>query len=119
MNFLDKVRSIFLCAGIMFFGLVIFKYIPMYFFGGDILYDASAHVVVTAFALFVLWYFIDQTPKLRIPYFVFSCAVLIIVAVQRFIDLAHDEFGIILGIAVSVAAIVIARWDYFGDKLSF
>lgn len=107
------------CGAIMFFGLVVFKYLPMYFFGGDILYDASAHVTVTVFVLFVLWYFVDQTPNLRIPYFVFSCAVLIIVAIQRFLDLAHNEFGILLGIIISVVAIVVARWDYFGERLSF
>ena|SRR3989344_1318666 len=114
-----KIISIFVCFFIMVIGLGLFKYLPMSIYGEDILFDASAHVVWTSFLLYVLWYFVDQSAKLRLPYFILSCAILIIVAVQRIVAGEHNEVGVLLGFAISIAAIVLSRWDYFRGKFDF
>ena len=119
MDLKEKIKRILLCFSVMIIGLILLKYLPMDLFGKDILFDASAHIVFTAFVLYLFWYFIDQNPNLRIPYLILASAILIIVAISRFLAKAHNEIGIISGIVISLFAILISRWDYFKGKLSF
>lgn len=100
-------------------GLFVFKFLPMQMWGSEILFDASFHIAATIFVLFVLWYFIDQNRKWRLPFLAVSLAVVFIVAIQRILVDAHNDVGLLLGLAVSVVAIVIARRDYFKGKISF
>ncbi len=106
-------------ALLMIIGLIIFKYIPMYLFNSDILYDASYHVLFTILLLYILWFFIDQKKSWRIPYFVFSGALIIIVSLQRIIAHEHNEVGIILALIIGAISIVIPRWKEFMGGVRF
>jgi len=100
-------------------GLLIFKYIPMYLYGKNILFDASSHIAWTGFGLYFLWFFIDQNKNWRIPYFILSAIILIFMAIQRVIASQHNEIGIILGFFVIGLAIIIPRFKEFKMKLKF
>jgi len=114
-----QIKLLIQTAILMIIGLVIFKYLPMYIWGEDILFDASSHIVWTSFGLYVIWFFIDQNKSWRIPYFIFTGAVLIIMAIQRVIAHQHNEVGIILGLCVAFFAIFIPRWKELGRKFKF
>ena len=118
-TFYFKIKQLVICFAVMFVGAVFFKYIPMSLFGDEILYDASAHIISTVFILYVLWYFVDQNVKWRIPYFVFCSVVLAVVGFQRIFVNAHNSFGVLLGLVISLLGIVISRWDYFRGKFEF
>lgn len=104
---------------IMGIGLILFKYLPMYLFGKDILFDASSHIVWTSWGLYVLWFFIDQKKSWRIPYFIFCAVVLIIMGIQRIIAGQHNEVGVMLGLGVAAIAIIIPRWKEFKKGVKF
>ena len=104
---------------VMVIGTVILKYIPMKIFGGGIQFDASLHIIVAAFVLYFIYFFIDENIKWRVPYFIFSSAILVIIAVQRIFAGKHNEIGVLLGILVSVLAIFIPRWEVMKNKLKF
>jgi hypothetical protein len=120
----QQLKWILFTTILMAIGLVLFKYIPMYInylrFGtSDILYDASSHIVWTSWGLYVVWFFIDQKKSWRIPYFIFSGVVLVIMGIERIIVKAHNEVGIMMGLAVAFFAIVIPRWKEFRRGLKF
>ncbi len=104
---------------IMGIGLLLFKYLPMYIYGGYILFDASSHVVWTSWGLYVLWFFIDQKKSWRTPYFIFAGAILIIMSIQRIIAGVHNEVGVVLGLAIAGLAIIIPRWKEFKKGVNF
>lgn len=110
---------IFWTAIIMIIGLILFKYIPMYIYGKDILFDASAHIVWASLGLYIIWFFINQKKSWRIPYLIFSAMVLTIIGIQRIIVRAHNEVGLMLGLAVAAIAIIIPRWKEFKKGVSF
>ena len=114
-----QIKSLIICFLIMAFGLIILKFIPMNIFGENILFDASMHITLTIFILYVVWYFIDQNRKWRISYLIFSALVIAIVAADRVLKNAHNEIGLLLAIILSCLAIIISRWDYFKGKLEF
>jgi hypothetical protein len=103
----------------MVIGLLIFKYLPMYIYGKDILFDASAHLVVACFILYIFWFFVDQNNNLRIPYLIFSFAILVIISLQRIVREKHDEIGLILGLIISVIAIYLPRAKEMKRGLKF
>lgn len=114
-----KIKSLATAGLIMSLGLLLFKYVPMQIWGSDILFDASLHITATIFVLFVLWYFIDQNKRWHMPFLAFSLAVVFIVAMQRVLANAHNDIGLLLGLSVSILAIVVARWDYFRGRFDF
>ena len=91
----------------------------MQIWGSEILFDASFHITATIFVLFVLWYFIDQNKKWRMPFLAAALAVVFIVAIQRILVDAHNDIGLLVGVVISVAAIAVARRDYFKGRLDF
>lgn len=99
--------------------LVILKYIPMFIFGPDILFDASAHIAVLIFFSYLGWLFIDQNKSWRIPYFILVAAILIIVAIQRIFSQNHNEIGILLGIGIGLTSIIIGEHKKILEKLRF
>jgi membrane-associated phospholipid phosphatase len=103
----------------MAIGLILFKYIPMAIWGKYILFDASSHIVWTSWGLYVFWFFIDQKKSWRIPYFILCGIVLVIMGIQRIIVGAHNEVGLMLGLAVAGVAIIIPRWKEFRRNLEF
>jgi hypothetical protein len=110
---------IFWTTILMIIGLILFKYLPMYLYGKDILFDASSHVIWTSWGLYVVWFFVDQKKSWRIPYFIFAAAVLIIMSIQRIIAGAHNEVGVVLGLAIAGLAIVLPRWEEFRKGVRF
>ena len=100
-------------------GLIIFKYLPMYLFDKNILYDASSHVLFIILALYILWFFIDQKKSWRIPYFVFAGALIIIISIQRIIAQKHNEVGIVLALIIGAFSILIPRWKEFMRGVKF
>jgi len=119
LSFSEKTQSITICLFIIAIGLGVFKFIPMEIYGNDILFDASAHIAISVFILFVGWHFIDQNNSWRIPYLIFSLAIVVVVAVQRIFADEHNYFGILLGLIISLFGIVAARRDYFKGKFRF
>lgn len=114
-----QIKWILFTGIIMVIGLLLFKYLPMQIYGKDILFDASAHIVGACFVLYIFWFFVDQNKNLRIFYAIFSLAILIVIAIQRIITKNHDEYGLILGLIISVIAIVIPRVKEVKRSLKF
>src|SRR3989344_1835741 len=100
-------------------GLGLFKYLPMYVYGKDILFDASSHMIWTSWGLYVIWFFVDQNKKLRIPYLIFSAVVLTIMGIQRIISHNHNEVGVMLGLGIAGIAIIIPRLKEFLKGVKF
>lgn len=114
-----KILSLIIAAGVMALGLILFKFVPMSIFGKNILFDASMHLTIAMFVLYVGWYFVDQNKSWRVPYFIFALAVVTIISVQRVLVNAHNDVGLLGGFILSVVAIIISRWKYFHNKFEF
>ena len=107
-----KLKQIIYTFILMIIGLILFKHIPMYIYGKDILFDASRHVVALSFGLYFLYYLIFQDKEeLKIPYLIFSAMLLGIIAVQRIIVGEHNEYGILLGFFVAGISILTPIWN--------
>ena len=91
----------------------------MQIWGDAILFDASAHISIAMFVLYILWFFIDQNKPWRIPFFVFSAIVLAIISLQRIITLAHNDTGLLLGLILGIIAIGASQWDAIREKIEF
>jgi len=115
----EQINHIVLTAVLMCLGLLTFKYLPESIYGRDILFDASQHVTIAIFTLYVFYFFIDQTKSWRIPYFLISAAIIIIIAIQRIYMQAHNEIGILLALFISALSIYISHWKYFNSNLKF
>src|SRR3989344_2356053 len=114
-----KILSLAIAAVIMALGLLLFKFVPMSLFGRGILFDASMHLTIAIFILYVVWYFVDQNKNWRAPYFFLSLTVIVIISVQRVLVNAHNDVGLLVGFAISAIAIIISRWRYFQGKFEF
>ena len=114
-----KIQSIVQTGILMFVGLFFLKLVPMYVYGFDIKFDASAHITIAIFILYFIWFFIDQNKTWRLFYFIFSLAVISIISIQRILVDAHNDVGLLLGLIVSLVSIMLSRWDYFKNKLKF
>ena len=67
----------------------------------------------------LLYFFIDQNRTWRVPFFVFALAVLTVISIQRILDNAHNDVGLILGLLISVVSILLPRWKEIRKKISF
>lgn len=114
-----QIRWLIWTGIIMAIGLFFFKIIPMEIYGQNILFDASAHITITMFILYFVWFYIDQNKTWRVPYLIFSLVVLAIVSMHRILVQAHNGTGLILGFLLSVIAIMIPRWSKLKNKFEF
>lgn len=114
-----KIKAIIKTGLIMIIGLLIFKYIPMIIFGNDIKFDASAHITIASFILYILWFFIDQNKNWHTLFFIFSLVVISIISLQRIMVNAHNDIGLLGGIIISCIAIFYSQRKFFRDKISF
>jgi len=114
-----QIRWLLWTGIIMLIGLFFLKVIPMEMYGDDIMFDASAHITITVFILYVVWFFIDQNKSWRIFYLAFSLVVLTMVSLHRLIIQAHNGTGLIMGFLLSVIAILIPRWNKLKNKFDF
>jgi len=114
-----QIRWLIWTGIIMLIGLFFLKIIPMELFGEDILFDASAHITLTVFVLYLVWFYVDQNKSWRNSYLVFSLVVLTLVALQRIVVEKHDGTGLLLGFILSVIAILVPRWNKLKNKFDF
>ena len=121
MNSQEKKQLVILgkTALFMAIGIVLLKVLPMSLFGVDILFDASFHITITMFGLYILWFFIDHNKKAWTPFFVFAVIVLAIVALQRIETNAHNDIGLLLGFLISTVSIYIANPKLFKHTFDF
>lgn len=115
----DPIRPIAIAGAVTVVGLLLLKYLPMSIWGDQILFDASAHIAVAMFVLYVLWFFIDQNQSWRTPYFIVAGVVIIVISFQRLLDNAHNDIGLLLGFAVGLSAIGLSQWKTVKKRLKF
>jgi len=110
LNQKNRIKKIIYTWLIMAIGLVLFKYIPMYFYG-EILYDASSHIVWTCFGLYFIWlFFIEKNKSLRTPYVILSLVVVFLMGIQRLYAHQHNAFGLMMGLLVVIVGMLVPRW---------
>lgn len=114
-----KIRKIITAGVIIALGLLLFKFLPISIWGKDILFDASGHISTAIFVLYVLWFFIDQNKPWRTPYLILSALALTVIALQRIIDSAHNDIGLLMGLLLGVVAIGVSQWDKIKGKIEF
>jgi hypothetical protein len=114
-----KFEALIKAGGVMVIGLILLKLIPMQLFGQDIKFDASAHITITMFLLYVIWFFIDQNKSWRTIFFIFSLVVISIVAIQRILVDAHNDVGLLGGLLLSLFSIIYSQKKYFSNKFKF
>ncbi len=115
----NHVRELVIAGTVSAAGLLVFKYLPMSIWGRDILFDASGHVTIAIFALYVLWFFIDQNRRWHLPFFLFAAMVLTVISVQRIVDNAHNDVGLLLGLALGLFAVGASQWGTVKKRLKF
>ncbi len=114
-----QVSKLILATITTLLGLFILKILPMQEFGQDILFDASAHIAFAVLILYALYFFIDQNKSWRLPYLFFSFMVLTIISLQRIIDNAHNDVGLVLGLLVGILAIFVSNFKEFKKRIEF
>ena len=115
----EQIKKILVAGIVIAIGLIIFKYLPMFIFGKNILFDASSHVAWTIFLLYIVWFFIDQNKSWRIPYFILSIAILTIISIQRIVTNNHNLFGLLLGFLIGIFGIAISQYKIIRNKIKF
>lgn len=115
----ENIRRLSTAGIIILVGLFLLKYIPMQLWGDAILFDASAHISIAIFVLYIVWFFIDQNKSWRIPFFIFSLVILAIISLQRIITFAHNDIGLLLGLILGTVAIGTSQWDVIRKKIEF
>lgn len=112
-------KPILIAGAVTAAGLLLFKYLPMLIWGRDILFDASGHIAGAMFVLYVLWFFIDQNKRWRTPFFIFAAMVLMVISLQRIVDNAHNDIGLLLGLVLGLLAICASQWRAIKKKIQF
>ena len=107
-NILNSIERIFITLILMLIGLYLFKWYPMSLHG-EILWDASAHIVFTSLILYILHFFIGKKKIVNILYAMLCVVVLITVSIQRIEVHAHNYIGLLKGFLIAGISIVIPR----------
>lgn len=116
---LQNAKRIIIASLIIFFGLILFKFIPMQNYGKDILWDASSHISIAILVMYLIWFFVDQSKQLRIPYLMICLLVLFIISIQRIIENAHNDIGLLKGFLLGMTAILISYWDKIKSQIDW
>lgn len=114
-----QVEKLFFTAGLMILGLLIFKWFLMSLYGSEILYDASAHLTIAVYIMYIIYYFIDQNKSWRVPFFIFCFMVLTIISLQRIVSNAHNDVGLLMGLIISIISIAIPNWKEVKKRIEF
>jgi ABC-type iron transport system FetAB permease component len=110
-NMKIQFKHLIYTAILMTIGTLVFKSLPMYLYGEDILFDASRHIIVLSFGLYFLYYlFIQNKESWKLNYVIFSSMILGVIAVQRILAVAHNEYGVLMGFAVAGFSIFLPLW---------
>jgi len=107
----QKIKKLFFSAVLTLIGLIIFKYTPMYFYGADILFDASSHMAWTTLGLYVLWvFFVENKRNIFRKIYIFSSVIILVaMGIQRIVTHQHNLLGVLLGTAIAIFSIWIFR----------
>ncbi|MBI2984082.1 MAG: phosphatase PAP2 family protein [Candidatus Kerfeldbacteria bacterium] len=116
---IDHLQKILTAGVVIAIGLIVLKYIPMAIWGPSILFDASGHLSGAIFVLYVLWFFVDQNKRWRLPFIIFAAFVLVVISLQRIVANAHNDVGLLLGLLVGLSAIGVAEWKTIRKRLDF
>ncbi len=116
---IKQVKNIIITGIFMSLGLIILKFIPQLIFGEEILFDASGHLVLVSFILYIGYFFIDQKKNFRPIYFLFCLSVLTIVSLQRILVNAHNDIGLLLGLFIVITSIIITNWKKIRGDIDF
>lgn len=100
-------------------GLTILKFLPMQIWGDTILFDASFHIALESFAIYIIWFFIDQNHSWHLPFYICSALILFIISVQRIIANAHNDIGLLLGFTIALLSIALAEKENLKGKIRF
>lgn len=112
-----KLRKYLYTILIMAVGLILLKWLPMKAYGDTILFDASMHITIASAILYLLYLMIEKAYTWRIPFFILVATVLFVIAVQRIISNAHNDLGLLLGLLLSLVAILAPRWKEVRRKV--
>jgi len=104
---------------LMIAGLLIFKWLPILIWGGEVLFDASMHIITAVFVLYGIWFFIDQNHSWHLPFFIFSALILFVISVQRIISNSHNDVGLLLAFAIAIFSIAMAEKENLRGKFKF
>src|SRR3989344_8541668 len=107
-EFIKKIESLVICLALMSISILLFKFMPMEFFGNDILFDASQHVTITIFVMYFIWIFIDHK-KLGKYFLSFSIVVVLFMSIYRIVVKKHDIIGVSLGVLLSLLSIYLSK----------
>ncbi len=116
---ITQIKEIALTGILMLIGILLLKILLMQIYGKNILFDASAHIIIASFLLYVGYCFIDENKSWRIPYFIFSLFVLVIISIQRILVHAYNDIGLLLGLPVSITSILIPKYNKIKNKFKF
>jgi hypothetical protein len=114
-----QITSLVFAGILMSFGLFLLKYIPMQIWGDDILFDASFHITLASFVLYIIWFFIDQNRNWRIPFFLFVILVFSVISFQRIHANAHNDIGLLIGLLISAISIYFSNAKIKKGKFKF
>jgi len=95
---------------LMVIGSLLFKILPEYIYGKDILFDASRHVMTLALGLYFLYYFVQRKENWKLNYIIFSSGILCFMGVQRILSGEHNEYGVLIGYALAGIAVFLPLW---------
>lgn len=115
----SQITKLVSTALLMTLSLFLFKFIPMQIYGKNILFDASMHITLACFFLYFIYFFIDQDKSWKIPYLIFSFAVLTIISIQRILVNAHNDIGLLIGLLISLFSIAIPNWSQLKNRIDF
>jgi len=115
----EQIERISFALILMVCGIILFKFIPIYIWGNDILFDASFHIIFAFLVLYVLWFFVDQNPRMHFPFFLLSILILYIISIQRISVSAHNDIGLLLGMVVALSSIGYAERKKLKGVLEF
>ena len=116
---IQKIKNIIFTGLIMILGLILLKYIPMYIWGKNILFDASAHLTITIFIIYVGYLFIEKSKRLKKYYIPLSMSAITIVAIDRIITNNHNYIGLLLGLFISLLAIYLTNHKKLNGEIKF
>ncbi len=106
-----ETRQLVYSTIFMVIGSLVFKTLPEYLYGNDILFDASRHIMTLSLGLYFIYaIFIQKKENWKLNYVIFSAMLLGFMGVQRILSGEHNEYGVLLGYALAGLAVFVPLW---------
>jgi hypothetical protein len=114
-----QIKSLVFAGVLMSLGLFLLKFVPMQIWGDEILFDASFHITIASFILYIIWFFVDQNRTWKTPFFLLVILVFSVISFQRIEANAHNDIGLFLGLIISAISIYFSNTKIKKGKLKF